>query len=242
MTYAGGSVVAPDTVVLLSAGIDIGSATTQMLVSRLTMKRMGRAHSSRYVVAEREVVFQSDVIFTPYLDGSTIDSRKLTDVIKGWLEVAASYGEIDSGVVLLTGEAVRQHNAEAIASRMSHLAGDFVCAAAGDMYEARMAAMGSGAVRRSLEIGRVLNIDIGGGTTKLPAVETGEILESSVVSIGSGGAVADAPGPGTRRAAAARPAPRARRRPAPRASRDRCPPARRGARASHRAPSASKRC
>jgi ethanolamine utilization protein EutA len=194
VTDAGRSVAPPDTVVLLSAGIDIGSATTQMIVSRLTMKRMGRAHSSRYVVAAREAVFQSEVIFTPFLDGLTIDSAKLTNVIKGWLEVAASYGAIDSGVVLLTGEAVRQHNAEAIASRMSHLAGDFVCAAAGDMYEARMAAMGSGAVRRSLEIGRVLNIDIGGGTTKLSVVETGEIIESSVVRIGSRGIVTDVDG------------------------------------------------
>lgn len=195
---ARGSVEAPDTVVLLSAGIDIGSATTQMLVSRLTMKRMGRAHSSRYVVASREAVFQSEVIFTPYLNELTIDSRRLTDVIKGWLEMAASYGPIDSGVVLLTGEAVRRHNAEAIANRVSHLAGDFVCASAGDMYEAHMAAMGSGAVRSSLTLGRVLNIDIGGGTTKMSVVQAGEIIESSVVRIGSRGIVTDGNGTVTR--------------------------------------------
>ena len=123
----------PDTIVLLSAGSDIGTATSQMLVSRIVLKRLGRAHSSRYIVDSREAVFDSPVVFTPYLDDVTIDSDALTGTIAGWLVAAAPEGAIESGVVLLTGEAVRRKNAEAIASRIGHLAGDFVCAAAGDL-------------------------------------------------------------------------------------------------------------
>ena len=181
----------PDTIVLLSAGIDIGTATSQMLVSRIVLKRLGRAHSSRYIVDSRESVFDSPVVFTPYLDDVTIDSDALTGTIAEWLDAAAPEGAIESGVVLLTGEAVRRKNAEAIASRIGRLAGDFVCAAAGDLFEAQMAAKGSGAIEASRRIGRVLNIDIGGGTTKLSVIENGTILESSVVRVGSRGVVTD---------------------------------------------------
>jgi ethanolamine utilization protein EutA len=179
----------PDTIILLSAGIDIGSATSQMLISRLTLKRLGRAHSSRYVVANRESIFDSPVIFTPYIDDSTIDADGVIGQIAQWLDQVSEAGEIESGVVLLTGEAVRRNNAEAIANRVSALAGDFVCAAAGDLYEAQMAAMGSGAVEKSRQLGRILNIDIGGGTTKLSVVDDGEVVESAVVRVGSRGIV-----------------------------------------------------
>lgn len=130
MSDAGGTYLPPDTIVLVSAGIDIGTATSQLLVSRIVLKRLGRAHSSRYIVASREAVFESPVVFTPYLDLYTIDSETLVATITKWLEDASSAGEIESGVVLLTGEAVRRTNAEAIANRISRLAGDFVCAAA----------------------------------------------------------------------------------------------------------------
>ena len=191
MSDAGATYLPPDTIVLVSAGIDIGTATSQMLVSRLVLKRLGRAHSSRYIVTSRESVFESPVVFTPYVDMDTIDSAGLIATISEWLDEASGAGEIESGVVLLTGEAVRRKNAEAIANRIGRLAGDFVCAAAGDLFEARMAAAGSHAVRKSREIGRVLNIDIGGGTTKLSVIERGKILESSVVRVGSRGIVTD---------------------------------------------------
>ncbi len=191
MSDARDTYLPPDTIVLLNAGIDIGTATSQMLVSRLVLKRLGRAHSSRYIVVSRETVFDSPVVFTPYEDTLTIDSAKLIATITEWLDDAAHVGAIESGVVLLTGEAVRRTNAEAIAIRIGRLAGDFVCAAAGDLFEARMAAMGSGAIERSRQVGRVLNIDIGGGTTKLSVIQEGKILESSVVRVGSRGIVTD---------------------------------------------------
>ena len=114
MSDAGDTYLPPDTIVLLNAGIDIGTATSQMLVSRLVLKRLGRAHSSRYIVVSRETVFDSPVVFTPYVDTLTIDSAKLIATITEWLDDAAHVGAIESGVVLLTGEAVRRTNAEAI--------------------------------------------------------------------------------------------------------------------------------
>jgi ethanolamine utilization protein EutA len=51
--------------------------------------------------------------------------------------------------------------------------------------EARLAAFGSGAARRSYELGqRILNVDIGGGTTKLAILEAGQIVATAAVHVG----------------------------------------------------------
>ena len=85
---------------------------------------------------------------------------------------ASSPGDIDTGVVILTGEALRRENAEGIAGILAEQGGEFVCATAGHHMEAMLAAYGSGAARASYDLGkRLLNIDIGGGTTKLAIVE-----------------------------------------------------------------------
>ena len=83
-------------------------------------------------------------------------------------------GDIDSGAVILTGEAIKRHNARAIADLFSEEAGRFVCASAGHHMECQMAAHGSGAVALSRGHGAtLLNVDIGGGTTKFALIEKG---------------------------------------------------------------------
>jgi ethanolamine utilization protein EutA (predicted chaperonin) len=87
--------------------------------------------------------------------------------------------------VILTGEALRRENAEAIADVLSRQGGDFVCATAGHHMEAMLAAYGSGAARVSHDEGkRVLNIDIGGGTTKLAIIEKGRVTATAAVHVG----------------------------------------------------------
>ena len=49
----------PDWLRLTSVGIDIGSSTTHLLFSRLTLKREAAAYSTRYSVAERRVLWRS---------------------------------------------------------------------------------------------------------------------------------------------------------------------------------------
>lgn len=182
----------PDTIVLRSVGIDIGSATTHLVTSRITMKRLGRSHSSRYVVVDRQLEYMSPIALTPYLNGELIDADRLVDGLSEWIE-GEDYGEdsIDTGVVMLTGEAVRRRNARPITDRVSRLAGDFVCAAAGDVFEVEMAAHGSGAVALSRTQGTVLNVDIGGGTTKISVCRDGEIVERGVLRVGARAIVVD---------------------------------------------------
>jgi ethanolamine utilization protein EutA len=182
----------PDTIVLRSAGIDIGSATTHLITSRITMKRLGRSHSSRYVIVDREVEYLSPIAFTPYVDGTLIDADRLMEFLSEWI-AGEGYDEehIDTGVVMLTGEAARRRNARQITDRVSRLAGDFVCAAAGDLFEVDMAAHGSGAVVLSETEGAVLNIDIGGGTTKVSVSRDGAIASRGVFRIGARDIVVD---------------------------------------------------
>ncbi len=97
--------------------------------------------------------------------------------------------------MILTGEALRRENAQVISAMLAEAGGDFVCATAGHHMESMLAAYGSGASRVSSESGkRILNLDIGGGTTKLALVESGKVIATAAVHIGGRLQVVDAGG------------------------------------------------
>jgi ethanolamine utilization protein EutA len=175
-----------DNVTLKSVGIDIGSAGTQVVFSRIHLRRHGEDLTSRYIVVERETFFQSPVSLTPYSSEVRIDDRGLGEIIDEAYRMAGMHpDDVDSGVVILTGEALRRDNAEGIAGILAEQGGEFVCATAGNHMEAMLAAYGSGAALASHEQGkRILNIDIGGGTTKLGLVESGRVLATAAIHIG----------------------------------------------------------
>ncbi len=175
-----------DHVTLVTVGIDIGSSGTQVIFSRINLRRYGEDLTSRYYVVSRETLFQSPVTLTPYSDETRIDDAALGAIIDRAYEAAGVRpDEVDTGVVILTGEALRRENAEAIAGLLAEQRGDFVTAAAGHHMEAMLAAYGSGASKRSHdEHKRILNVDIGGGTTKLGIVDNGTVVATAAVHIG----------------------------------------------------------
>jgi len=175
-----------DHVSLVSVGIDIGSSGTQVIFSRISLRRPGEDLSSRYIVVSRETLFQSPVALTPYQSEERIDDAALGRIIDDAYAAARLHpDDIDAGVVILTGEALRRQNAQAIADVLAQHGGEFVCASAGHHMEAMLAAYGSGAARVSHDQGkRILNVDIGGGTTKLAIVEHGQIVSTAAVHIG----------------------------------------------------------
>lgn len=175
-----------DHVSLTSVGIDIGSSGTQVIFSRLNLRRLGEELSSHYFVVSRETLFQSPVVLTPYKNEERIDQGALGAIIDDAYNSAGIGPEgVDTGAVILTGEALRRENAEAIAGIVAERAGDFVCATAGHHMEAMLAAFGSGAARVSADAGqRLLNIDIGGGTTKLAVIEAGRVVATAAFHIG----------------------------------------------------------
>jgi ethanolamine utilization protein EutA len=189
-----------DNLVLSSVGIDIGSAGTQVIFSRLHMRRMGEDLSSRYFVVKRETLFESPVALTPYASDTRIDEEALGRIIDDAYAGAGIHpDQIDAGSVILTGEALRRENARAIGELLAEMGGEFVCATAGHHMEAMLAAYGSGAAKVSHDRAiRVLNVDIGGGTTKLALIEHGEVLETAAFHVGGRLLVVDAEGRITR--------------------------------------------
>ena len=176
-----------DTVTLISVGIDVGTATSQIVFSRLVLRRLGRELSSRFVVAERQTLYLSPIHFTPYTAGrERIDDQALGRLVDAaYQEAGISPDHVDTGAIILTGEAIRRDNARAIADLFAAQRGNFVCASAGHNFEALLSAHGSGAVALSAERpGRVLNVDIGGGTTKLAVAEQGKVLSTAAFHVG----------------------------------------------------------
>ena len=172
-----------DEIRLVSVGVDIGSSTSHLVFSRLVLERL----DSRYIVSEREVFHESDVLLTPYASDMTIDADKLGKFIDRQYEMAGlDPAEIDTGALILTGVAVRRANSRAIGDLFAAQTGKFVSVSAGDGLETTLAAFGSGAAARSIrDSARVMNIDIGGGTSKIAVCESGEVLEMTAVDVGA---------------------------------------------------------
>jgi len=175
-----------DNVRLTSVGIDVGSSGTQVIFSRLHLRRMAEDLSSRYFVVSRETLYQSPVSLTPYESETRISDTALGKILdEAYAGAGLKPGDIDAGAVILTGEALRRENAQAIAATISEHGGDFVCATAGHHMESMLAAFGSGAAKASLEGDRrILNVDIGGGTAKLAVLEKGKVTVTAAVHIG----------------------------------------------------------
>lgn len=175
-----------DNVTLHSVGIDIGSSGTLIAFSRLHLRRLGEDLTSRYVVVRRDTLFESEIQLTPYLDETLIDAEALGAIIDtAYVDANCRPEDIDTGVVILTGEALRRRNSSRIAEIVAVRAGDLVCASAGHHMEAMLAAYGSGAVFQShTDKSRILNIDIGGGTTKLALIESGRVRSTAAFHVG----------------------------------------------------------
>ena len=191
---------AQDHITLLSVGIDIGSAGTQVIFSRVQLRRLAEQLTSRYFVVERETVHQSPVALTPYLSEERIDDQGIGRIVDDAYAAAGLHPDnIDTGAVILTGEALRRENAQAIAEVLAEVGGEFVCAAAGHHMESMLAAYGSGAAKVSHDMGApILNIDIGGGTTKLALLERGHVAHTAAIHLGGRLAVIDEAGRLTR--------------------------------------------
>ncbi|HEU4341977.1 MAG TPA: ethanolamine ammonia-lyase reactivating factor EutA [Candidatus Binatia bacterium] len=171
---------------LTSVGIDIGSSTSHLMFSQLLIGYPS-LHQRRPMVLERRVLARSQILLTPFAGDWNIEAAPLQELVETtFQEAGLSRADIDTGAVIITGEAARRDNARKIAELFSDEAGRFVCATAGPQLETIMAAHGSGAVLKSREEGlTVLNIDVGGGTTKVSIIEGGRIRGTTALNIGA---------------------------------------------------------
>jgi ethanolamine utilization protein EutA len=171
---------------LTSVGIDIGSSTSHLMFSRLLIGYPSLLQR-KPIVVERNVIARSPIMLTPFSRDWNIDAAPLRRLIDDMFADAGLTREnIDTGAVIITGEAARRDNAAKIAELFADESGRFVCATAGPRLETIMAAHGSGAVRASREQGlTLLNVDVGGGTTKVSVIEEGRICGATALNIGA---------------------------------------------------------
>jgi ethanolamine utilization protein EutA len=181
-TAPGRDMAEEDRIVLTSVGVDIGSSTSHLLFSRLELERQ----DGRYITVKREVLYQSDILLTPYADSTSINGSLLGAFIDEQYRAAGlARQDVDTGALILTGVALLRDNARAIADLFAGEAGRFVSVSAGDNLEATMAAHGSGAVALSETRGAVMNVDIGGGTTKVVICREGHTAELMAMDVGA---------------------------------------------------------
>jgi ethanolamine utilization protein EutA len=175
-----------DTLQLVTVGIDIGSSTSHLLFAKVFFQRQSHRLSNRFMVVDRQVIWRSPILLTPFRPDGGIDADALSDFVhRCYAEAGLTAADVDSGAVILTGEAIKRHNARAIDEIFADESGRFVCATAGHRLECILAAHGSGATelsRRRHGVG--LHVDIGGGTTKLALIDDGEILEVAAFAAG----------------------------------------------------------
>lgn len=170
-----------------SVGIDIGTSTTQFVVSRLTLKNTAPgALVPKLAITDKVVLYKSEIHRTPFDDNNRIDADRIFALILADFEGAGmSPQEIDTGAVIITGETARKENAKNISAKVAEFSGDFVVATAGGKLEAIIAGKGSGAADRSRrDFATVANIDIGGGTTNVGVFRSGTALDSCCINLG----------------------------------------------------------
>lgn len=190
-----------ESVELISVGIDIGTTTTQIMLSRMMARRRGdNEYSSEFQITDRETLYKSPIRLTPYESETRIDTEEVGRYLKEWYADAGySVEDVDTGAVIITGEANKKENADRIIDLFSEQSGRFVCATAGANLETLMAAHGSGAVDFSLDTEQdILHIDIGGGTTKFAHIIDGFVEETAAINVGSRLVVFDDSGEVTR--------------------------------------------
>ena len=173
--------------VLTSVGIDVGTTSTQLVVSRLRVENRASGFAvPEMVITDREIRYRSPVHFTPLVEEKLVDGMKLWHIVEEEYQKAGiSREKVDTGAVIVTGETSRRENARTVLEALSEFAGDFVVTTAGPDLESVLAAKGAGAVAYSRDTGKtVLHMDIGGGTSNLALIRDGAILQTGCLNVG----------------------------------------------------------
>ena len=172
---------------LLSVGLDVGTTSTQLVVSRLTVENRASSFAVPEMdITRRDILYESPVYFTPLLGENLVDGDGVRRIVEAEYKSAGIRREdVDTGAIIITGETSRKENARAVLNALSDYAGDFVVATAGPDLESVLAAKGAGAVAYSRETGKtVLHMDIGGGTSNLALIRDGKILRTGCLNVG----------------------------------------------------------
>jgi ethanolamine utilization protein EutA len=172
---------------IISAGIDIGTSTTKLILSRFTLvNTASSSHVPRIEIAEKEIIYKSSIYRTPLQNDTLIDMESVLALVEQeYKKAGVRPQEVQTGAIIITGETATKRNAEEMLYLLSDQAGEFLVATAGPDLEGIIAAKGSGAYQRSKETGKTIaNIDIGGGTANIAVFQAGKLLGTCTLHIG----------------------------------------------------------
>ena len=172
---------------LLSVGLDVGTTSTQMVLSELVVENRASSFAvPEMEITHRKIRYKSPVYFTPLLEGNLVDGPGIRRIVEEeYRKAGINRTQVDTGAIIITGETSRRENARRVLAELSDFAGDFVVATAGPELESILAAKGSGAVDDSAQTGKtVLHMDIGGGTANLALIENGRITRTGCMNVG----------------------------------------------------------
>ena len=148
---------------LVSVGIDIGTTTTQLVISQLTLVNiMPGSQVPKVEISHKRISYMGKTHFTPFEDRQHVDGALLLAIIAKEYELAGFKPEqIDTGAIIITGETSKKENASEIIHSLADYAGDFVVATAGPDLESVIAGKGSGAEALSKRLQAcIANIDM----------------------------------------------------------------------------------
>lgn len=172
---------------IISTGIDVGTTSTHLTLSELTLSNRSVANEApRLAISKRKILYQSPIYLTPVSEDGAIDAAGVAEIISAeYARAGIESSQVRTGAAIITGESARLRNAEEVICALAGMAGDFVAASAGPHLESVLASRGSGAARASLETGRnIVNVDIGGGTANIAVYAAGELMDTACLGIG----------------------------------------------------------
>ena len=172
---------------ILSVGIDIGTTTTSMILSKLAVENTAMVYMAPNVeLTSKEIIYRSPVYMTPLISEEQLDGDKIREIIETeYRNAGITPNDVDSGAVIITGESALKENARLITEKLSEFAGDFVVATAGPDLESIIAGRGAGTESFSKVYGCVAaNLDIGGGTTNISVFNCGDLVAQTCIDVG----------------------------------------------------------
>ena len=179
---------------IVSVGIDIGTTTMQVVFSRLFLEDTAGFFAIPDVeIVQKQNIYHSIPCFTPLKNEFEIDAEKVRSIVENEYQIAHQRPDnVATGAIIITGEAAKKRNAAALLAALSSFAGDFVAETAGPDWEAVISGKGSGAAAYSRNKHcRVLNIDIGGGTSNAALFENGEPISTGCIEVGGRHVITD---------------------------------------------------
>lgn len=172
---------------LLSVGIDLGTSTTQLVFSKLTVENLASDYAvPNLKITNKKIVYESKIFFTPLLSPTEIDGEKIRQIVEQeYKNAKIKPKDVNTGAVIITGETARKENAALVLENLSEFAGEFVVSTAGPDLESLLSGYGSGAAMISEKSkSRIANLDIGGGTSNISVFENGKIKDVCCLDIG----------------------------------------------------------